>query len=274
MPDNIPPLTPVEEHADILVKRDDTYTIAGQRGGKVRTCWHLATTPHQDDLFGPPAAQGLVTASSRHSPQAMIVAAIAHRLGIPARLHMPTGPDTPETDTCLAHGAKIITHTPGYNTVLIRRAKDDAGATGYRYIPFGMECPEAVTMTSHQTESLVPLEFAVDRLVVPVGSGMSLAGIIAGMRHYDINIPILGVMVGADPRPRLTQYAPGWALHATLVQADLPYHRRPTETNLGDLALDPVYEAKTLPFLEPRDLLWVVGNRTQTPATQEVSCRT
>lgn len=48
------PLTPVERCGDIWLKRDDAFTVAGQYGGKARTCWQLAQ-----------GASGLVTAGSR-----------------------------------------------------------------------------------------------------------------------------------------------------------------------------------------------------------------
>lgn len=46
-----------------------------------------------------------------------------------------------------------------------------------------------------------------------------------------------------------------------LVPAGLPYDHRAPDTTLGVLALDPIYEAKCLPFLRDGDLLWVVGLR-------------
>lgn len=60
--DYMPDLTPIEEHGGFLVKRDDLFRVAGVRGGKVRSCWHLAQ-----------GAEGLVTAGSRSSPQVNIV---------------------------------------------------------------------------------------------------------------------------------------------------------------------------------------------------------
>jgi hypothetical protein len=43
--------------------------------------------------------------------------------------------------------------------------------------------------------------------------------------------------------------------------AGLDYHQHAPVAALGGLELDPVYEAKCLPFLRPGDLLWVVGRR-------------
>jgi 1-aminocyclopropane-1-carboxylate deaminase/D-cysteine desulfhydrase-like pyridoxal-dependent ACC family enzyme len=245
-------LTPIEEHGGHLVKRDDLFTIDGSAGGKVRSCLSLATQP---------GVTGLITAGSRQSPQVNIVATIARRLGLPCRVHVPKakGPLTPELAAARDAGAEIVEHSPGHNTVIIARAREDAAARGWADIPFGMECTTAVTATSAQAANIPP---DTRRLVMPVGSGMSLAGVLAGLELVGLgHIPVLGVQVGADPSKRLDTYAPGWRDRVTLVKSELDYHDHPAQTRLGDLELDPVYEAKCLPFLEDGDLLWVVGRR-------------
>lgn len=249
--DSMPTLTPTERHGGHYVKRDDTFTIAGAgHGGKVRTCWTLACKPD---------VQGLITAGSRQSPQVGIVAGIAAKLGLPCRVHVPSGPYTPELEAAAAAGAEVIQHTPGYNSVIVARARQDATESGWTEIPFGMECPEAVYWTSTQTENL-PTD--IDRIVVPVGSGMSLAGICAGLDAANNPTPILAVQVGADPTDRLDRYAPVfWRQRVELVQSPLDYHTPAPHTHLDDLPLDPIYEAKCLPYLEDGDLLWVVGRR-------------
>jgi ParB-like chromosome segregation protein Spo0J/DNA modification methylase len=253
-------LTPVEEHGGHMVKRDDLFGIAGARGGKVRTCWALAQ-----------GAPGLVTAGSRSSPQVNIVARIAAELGIPCRVQTPSGALGPEVTGAQDAGAEVVQHKPGYNTVIVARARKDAAATGWTEIPFGMECQEAVDQTRQQVRNL-PAQ--VSRLVVPVGSGMSLAGILHGLRDAQRTLPVLGVQVGADPTKRLDRFAPeGWRDMVELVEAGLAYEQRAPVDRLGDLALDPIYEAKCLPFLQAGDLLWVVGIRPSesTPDTGAVA---
>ncbi len=241
------PRTPVERHGCYWVKRDDLFEVAGVRGGKARTCWQLAQ-----------GAPGLVTAGSRSSPQVNIVAQIARHLGIPCRAHTPTGPLTPEVQAAQAAGAEIVQHRAGYNSVIRARAYADAKARGWREIPFGMECTAAVEATATQVGNLPAGPW---RLVVPVGSGMSLAGILWGLRRAGSRLEVLGVVVGATPLRRLNEYAPpAWREMAELVPAGVPYER-PVPGRLGDLVLDPIYEAKCLPHLLPCDMLWVVGIR-------------
>jgi len=258
VPDETPDLTPVEWLGDerVWVKRDDAFAFAGVRGGKVRTCRVLAE-----------GAPGLVTAGSRQSPQANIVAQIARRLGVPCRVHTPEGELSPELLAAKAAGAEVVQHPAGYNNVIVARAHDDAVSRGWREIPFGMECEEAVRQTSRQVANLPA---GARRLVVPVGSGMSLAGILHGLAAAGRDdIEVVGVVVGADPEKRLNRYAPaGWASRVSLVPSGLDYHAHAPATRIGEIDLDPVYEAKCLPFLMPGDLLWVVGRRQSVePAT-------
>jgi 1-aminocyclopropane-1-carboxylate deaminase/D-cysteine desulfhydrase-like pyridoxal-dependent ACC family enzyme len=91
---------------------------------------------------------------------------------------------------------------------------------------------------------------------------MSLAGIVVGLQSTGRDTPVLGVRVGADPTKRLNTYAPGWRKHATLTPSGTDYHTRADHTRLGQLLLDPIYEAKCLPHLQPGDLLWTVGIRS------------
>lgn len=240
-------LTPVVDVGEIAMKRDDMFCMAHACGGKARSAWHLAQ-----------GAAGLVTAGSRQSPQVAIVAAVAERLNLPCRCHVPAGGMTPELMAAAQHGAELVQHTPGRNSVIIARAREDAAARGWTEIPFGMECHAAVEQTRRQVANIPDGR----RIVIPVGSGMSLAGLLWGLRDCDKHNPVLGVMVGADPEKRLDTYAPpGWREMVTLVRSPLEYHTPAPVTDYGGVRLDPIYEAKCLPYLMAGDLFWVVGIR-------------
>lgn len=248
-------LTPVVGTEGAWVKRDDLFGLPGGWGGKVRSCLAYVTA-HTD-------VAGLTTAGSRHSPQAAIVAGVAARLGVPCRVHCPTGAMTAELDAAAALGAEVVQHRPGYNTVIIARSREDAAARGWVDVPFGMETAAAVEQTAAQAAN-VPA--GVQRIVVPVGSGMSAAGIVTGLRAAGRATPVLGIVVGADPEARLDRYCPGWRDQLALVPAGVPYEAAIDATWQG-VPLDPHYEAKCVAHLQPGDLLWVVGRRG-THATQ------
>jgi hypothetical protein len=120
-----------------------------------------------------------------------------------------------------------------------------------------METPLAAEYTAKQAGNLPHGEYR--RIVVPVGSGMSLAGVIAGTPD---ETTIVGVSVGADPTKRLDRYAPMWRFRdVRMVQSEIPYGKPAPVSRLGDIKLDPIYEAKCLPFLQADDLFWIVGIR-------------
>jgi len=245
-------LTPIESAGDFFVKRDDYFSIAGVRGGKVRTCWFLSQ-----------GAGGLVTAGSRQSPQANIVAHIAEFLDIPCHIHTPMGELSSELKDAKRCGAEVIQHKAGYNNVIISRARDDAKKLGWVNIPFGMECEEAINQTRQQVQS-IPND--VKRIVVPIGSGMSLAGILWGLKDSGVSIPVLGVKVGANPVKRLDKYAPSnWRDMVELIDCGIDYHteaRGEVITDNGNIIqLDPIYEAKCRPYIKAGDLFWIVGIR-------------
>ena len=198
--------TPLQQVDNLLVKRDDLFKIAGVCGGKARTCWAMGQ-----------GAPGLVTAVNRSSPQGDVVAHVAKALGVPCRVHVPTGKLGPELVAAQARS----TVAQMYN--------QQAGAL---------------------------------RVVVPVGSGMSLAGILHGLAQAAFTVPVVGVVVGADPVKRLDKWAPKhWRNLCQLVQAGIDFHKPAPVVRLGDMELDPIFEAKCLPFLQPGDLFWVVGIR-------------
>ncbi len=127
-----------------------------------------------------------------------------------------------------------------------------------------MECEEAVRQTSRQVRNL-PRDAA--RLVVPVGSGMSLAGILWGMAEHGLDIPVLGVVVGAGPKKRLDKFGPpDWRERLTLTNAGVDHHEA-VEADVGGVKLDPHYEAKCARFLQSGDCLWLCIGAAGCPPT-------
>lgn len=246
-------LTPIEKHGEFWLKRDDLYKAAGAPGGKARTCWHLAQ-----------GAKGLVAASHRLSPQMHMVSRVASVLNIPCRIHTAEG-ESDQIDDAKSFGAKFVRHTPGYNNVLIARARADAEERGWREIPFGMESQAAVDLTAAQVSKLPK---GVKRIVVPVGMGISLSGIVKGLNDKKVPVPVLAVEVGTkNPSRFIEKWAPtGWHERVTLVRSSREYHDM-VPAKIGGVLLDPVYEAKCVEFMQPGDLLWIIGIRASLVTT-------
>jgi len=254
-------LTPIMQAGDgIYVKRDDLCEVAGIYGGKVRTCYALCR--RAKDV----GHTHVVTAGSRHSPQCHIVAAMGQHLGMRVTVHCPIGELGPELQAAAACGAKVVQHRPGYNSVIVKRAQEQAEQVRAYLIPFGMECREAVQQTAGQ---VLNIPGDIRRIVVPVGSGMSAAGIIQGVKEsfgklemkLSPFLRIVGVQVGAEAKQRLNKWAPGWDTVMTLVKSELGYDQHVEGKRIAGIPLDPVYEAKCLPYLQPGDLFWLVGIR-------------
>lgn len=248
VPDFTPTITPIEEHDGILVKREDAWARGGASGAKARALFTVAS-----------GSRGIVSAGARISPQLERAALVAHALGIPARLHTGWGKVTPETSVAVAAGAELFRHRPGRLSVIRARYRADAERyepLGWACVPFGMEHPTYLQQVSEQASRLP----WVRRVVVPVGSGITLAAILRGLNVAGNPSPVLGVRVGGDPTRTLDWYAPWWENRATLVDAQDSFDTA-VGNMLGNLRLDPHYEAKTLPFLQEGDLLWAVSIR-------------
>ena len=241
-------LTPVTSCGDMWLKRDDLFHYAGCRGGKVRICLALAR-----------AAKGLVAASHRHSPQMSMVSRIARELGLPCRIHTATGTETQQMSLAIGNGASIVQHTPGYNGVIIARARQDAASLGWKEIPFGMESEDGIRCTAPQTANIPA---AARRIVIAVGIGMALSGVLHGLLQRHRRLPVLAVAVGLPkPEKYISRLAPPeWEDQVSLVRAPENYSDHVT-ASVGGVPLDPVYEAKAARFLRSGDCFWVVGNR-------------
>lgn len=250
------------------VKRDDLFEICGVRGGKARSCFSYVNQhlKEKDNNI-----IGLITGGSRSSPQVQIVGHIAHCLSLKARLHLPKGPlpkYIKEATTDLGH--EVFQWFPGFNHVISSRVKEDTkrlqtgSASKWLEIPFGMEFQEAIQCTANQVSNL-PLT-QIRRIILPVGSGMTLIGILVGLKNMGItNIPIIGITVGKDPIDTISKWATKYSVDyqnmVKLIKSPLDYHKKSPITMWQGIPFDPIYESKIIPFIKPGDLIWLVGHR-------------
>lgn len=242
-------LTPIQKVGEVWLKRDDLFEINGANGGKARTIMRIAQ-----------GATGIITSGARQSTMLPRAARIAQYLGIGCRLHTAQGKDTPTTDDAAMAGAEVIRHKAGYLSVVKKRARDDAASLQeWKEIPWAGECKENIEQAVSQMPEALP--DGVKRIVVCCGSGMTLAGILWGLKKRGIERPVLGVMVGSDPIARLNEWAPkDWSKVVSLVSSPIAYETE-VDAKVGEIGLDPVYEAKCAEYLMPGDLLWIVGKR-------------
>jgi hypothetical protein len=250
-----PGLTPLQEvpfkGGTLLLKRDDLFHVAGARGGKARAIAAMLKD-----------AKGVVTAGNRHSPMLSRVARVAWKLGLPSRGYASGSKELLEIEQdAQAFGMELVKE-PGVNylSALISRAKKDAEARGWVFAPLGVEGHEYFELSKEQVANIPE---AAKRIVITVGSGMTLAALLAGLDARGLKIPVLGVQVGMDPAPLLDRWAPkDWRERVRLVKPARSFEEAEAEFRLGPVELDPHYEAKALPFLEPGDLFWVIAIRS------------
>lgn len=246
-------MTPVEALADgIWAKRDDLFSRRGVNGSKLQQALRV--------LGGlrPEAPRGIVGWGGRFSTTGLAMGAAALEHDAVAEFHCPSGAMTDEMRRADALGVKIVQHRPGYLTTCYARARASASSQGFA---LGLLRPEAFDAVAAQVANLRDLDPAPTRVVVACGGYVLLTGIVLGLRAYEVPLPVLAVQVGAAP-PR-----PGTFMgdvirdpRVTHVQSAEPY-AQPRLAELDGITLDPLYEAKLVPFLEPGDLIWISGCR-------------
>ncbi len=201
--------------------------------------------------------KGIVTCGSRHSIQVLTFALMCQELSIPCHVHIPKGKDTEMTDKLKETNCIINIEKVGYNNVLNAHARDNAKLLNYKYIPLGMKTQEAFDIISENIACIKPYLKDIKRIVVPVGSGTTLIGVIQGLIKNNINIDVLGVMVGMDSTKFINESVQYENLQ--LVKSSFEYEKAYKETKVDGIELNSYYEAKCLEFLQENDLLYIVA---------------
>jgi len=256
----------------ILAKREDKLTYAGgvcgtKLRGVLRLLWNFYTRYNK-------APTALVTPTARNSPQMQIVAAVAKHHGLACRCHTASGTPTTEMEFAKHLGAEIIQHRPGYTSVIKKRAEDDTEQGKELLIPFALETLAAVKAVEEEASRLLAQVMACgyglpERILVPVGGGITLAGVLYAMATQTKgegiwNIPVVGVTVGASPGSRLDKYGPPMWRKRVRLHAASGHYTEGADATLSDIGyLDPHYEAKAMQFVKPGDLFWLAGKRVE-----------
>lgn len=246
-------LTKVEKISDYYFKRDDEYSIGDAIGGKARVAKLLVEKAIEQGF------SRVVTTGSRDSRQCDIVSAVCECYGIECHLFMPSGKDTDVIESIKGRKANFIHRTKvGYNSVLIHDSREWAKNNNAFYIPFGMESQECIDINKHQAAN-IPDD--VKRIIIPCGGGMQMASVIHGLKEYGkSHIKVVGVQVGADPRRVVERFLPVQGLfddgyNFKIVKSETEYNKHVSNNIFCGIELDPIYEAKCIPFIEKGDLL-------------------
>ena len=247
-------ISPVQQVGDIWIKREDLFECNGARGSKPRTALVIAQKAKERGV-------GVIVAGSRNSPMCSRVARVAQKVGVPTRLHCAGSKKlSVEEQDAVRFGGTLVKHDDvGYLKVIRKRAEQDAKDRDWELVQFGFECDLHLEEIRRQ---VVNIPEGVQRIVVTVGSGMVISGILHGLDDVGRDIPVVGVLVGADAVERMDRVAPkNWRDRVELIKAELDFGQCAPQTRWWGIELDAHYESKAAPYVQPGDLFWNIAIR-------------
>lgn len=263
-------LTPVEKHSGTYFKRDDLFTPftdIGVSGGKVRQC--LSLVKKNLKVIRKVHGGTIATACSVHSPQGVIVARVAKHFGLKCIIGCGTKYPLKHQAIrmCKRLGAEIKTLVTrnAFNQVLEGRLRKLNEKRKFFPIRFGYQAETdrdaIIDVNSHQVRNL-PKDVQV--LVIPVGSGVSANGILAGIKRYRPKVKCILIQpFGYDrniPRPR--------GIDVRYFKGKYQY-ANPLTVTVDTFQLDEIYEAKAFDYMKrkltkqigkKRVCFWVIGS--------------
>lgn len=261
-------ITPITYFDGWCAKREDYAFKSGANtpsGLKVRQFVKMCS-----DNPGVP----MVVGCSADSAMQIYVAWASKQLGVPATIFVPRRKKkSSATKYAMAMGAEVHEVYPGYATVYRKHARDYARAIGgaVRWNPF-----QAIHDTAIQCMNL-PTD--VKRVIVPTGSGLVAAGVMAGlaiMRRPDIEVVAVCVSDLANEdnirhNCNIMVDAITKAYYDPILRPEIPvlsmqrtsggYGDWVFETMPDNSVLDPFYSAKAMPYIQDGDCLWASGMR-------------
>ncbi len=156
-------LTPVEyyEEEGIWLKRDDLFEICGVRGGKARSAYQVITELIEE------GHDTIVTAGSRQSPQCEIVSFICESLGVRCKLFMPFGGDTSVISNIKNNpNTEIIRVRPGYNNIIVARARESLGVRCKLFMPFGGDTSVISNIKNNPNTEIIRVRPGYNNIIV------------------------------------------------------------------------------------------------------------
>jgi 1-aminocyclopropane-1-carboxylate deaminase/D-cysteine desulfhydrase-like pyridoxal-dependent ACC family enzyme len=259
-------LTRISQFDGWCAKREDEagYVDAGYpSGSKVRQYAAMAAR-------SPGAA--MIVGCSANSAMQIYVAAAAKRAGVPGIIYTARrGERTAATQYAVALGAQVIEWGSGaYLSVLRSKAREHAvGLPSYVMWDPGAALRDAADQCRN-------LPGWARRVLVPTGSGLTCAGVLAGLAEQGSGATVVAVAVsGMATYEEIIRQAVKVTRRVLppfeLIRVPVPYDKWATR-RLPDLTpLDPFYAAKALAYVQPGDCLWIPGLRPL--AAMPVACR-
>lgn len=248
-------LTPIDKFGNYWVKREDGAGFTSldyPSGSKVRQYAAMAqpNTP-------------MIVGCASNSAMQIYVAAAAKQAGVPGIIYVPKSKTpTDATRYAIEMGAEINEVYPGYMNVLRSRAKVRAKALG-KVVRWDVK--GAVADAAAQVVNIPP---EVKRIVIATGSGLTAAGVLAGLKLIGSKMPVVAIAVSNlaehDTICKQANELFGGVLPLppfTLIQHPKKYSDYMVRRLPDGTPLDPFYAAKAFDYLQEGDLLWTPGLR-------------
>lgn len=273
-------LTPIERHENILFKRDDLFKPFPDleiSGGKIRQC--MALIYNNYNYISRFCNGTVATASSVHSPQGIIVCRVAKEFGFKSILGLGNQKNVEEAKKnhgmvrrAAELGADIrILSKLGYNTALYSKLMEQSHRSKFYIVQFGVSLnnnKEAVIGSI--ANQVANLPDRLDNLVIPVGSGISMMGILLGIKKFRKKIDsIYGIQIANVSRTKAIDSMVKGINYKFIQDPTYPYAKEVYHTIGDSLTLDPIYEAKAYEYMQNKlnlsgeTLFWIVGDSTE-----------
>lgn len=247
-------LTPVQQFGNYWAKREDFAGFNGHQypsGAKVRQYLRMVEAA--------PADAVLMVGCSADSAMQIYVAYAAELTGRKGYVVIPSRKqDSAATRWALDHGAIVSQVTPGYPSVYRARMRELAKSLGLPVVRWDFDF--AFADNASQVDNLP----AGARVVVPTGSGLTAASILAAAPQATTVLAVAVSDLASKDKILATANKYGHAVdpdRLEVVRTDSKYGKAQPARLPDGTALDPFYAAKALPFVQDGDVLWVSGRR-------------
>lgn len=262
-------LTPIEKYNGIYFKRDDKFQPFKDiplNGGKLRQAFLLLYYNYIDIKHWCDGHVG--SATSMLSPQGIIITRVAKEFGFKTYLAIGGKRDNSLILLAKEIGAIIKRYNIGYEKTLITMLKQEHK---FFMVKFGLNVStnrSAIINANALQVKNIPDK--LDMLVIPVGSGISMAGILAGIKRYKKKVKrIIGIQIAGYDRRDVIDGIVSNTKYEFYQDKTYPYHKLMSlYININE-SLDPLYESKAFEyfinnfdFYRKKVLFWIVGDTT------------
>lgn len=252
--------TPIIGFNDIFVKKDCDFFKGGVCGTRGRMIYTIMERLHNANY------KQVVYACGREDVDLALVAVASDEFAMQrCDIFTPTGEKTVVMNCMEVVNDRVTYHQVpnGYSNVLNARARDFSfGDSDRVMIPMGFVCRVAVETVMHQCTA-IPKD--VRRIVVYDESGVTVAGIMAGLSYYGrSDISVLGITSKSEPYGVIARIFGVGILDKPSV--NMQYNRvgRVTvndEVDYAGIKLHTQSDARCVKYLDKGDMLWVCGNK-------------